>query len=187
MLPIVPAHLEQCASRQSQSLNSNIPHPPTSHNPSTGISRTLPPITTPQQEYPAPSRQSQPLNRNVPHPLTNHSPSTGIAEVTKLVSRVPRSDQIGIAGPVTAGGGGGRTSFDVFPASFGEQNKAKRCPLRSTADVWAGMLGSRGGLEGVFGDHKPNAYASRSRAVIHIWSRLVRAPPHRRGVTACEM
>eukprot|EP00959_Pyramimonas_sp_CCMP1952_P173951 3634757-Pyramimonas_sp.AAC.1 len=53
--------------------------PPANHSPSTVTSRTLRPVTTPQQEYPAPSRQSQPLNRNIPHPPANHSPSTGMS------------------------------------------------------------------------------------------------------------
>jgi hypothetical protein len=46
--------------------------------PSTGIYRTIGPITDSQQECTAPLDQSQPLDMNALHHVTNHSPSTGM-------------------------------------------------------------------------------------------------------------
>eukprot|EP00959_Pyramimonas_sp_CCMP1952_P141505 2961517-Pyramimonas_sp.AAC.1 len=59
---------------QSQSLNKNIPRPPTNRSPSIGIYLARRPIAVPQSEYTPPVDQSQSLNRNIPHPPTNRSP-----------------------------------------------------------------------------------------------------------------
>jgi hypothetical protein len=71
---------------QSQPLHGNVHHCATNHNPSTGISSLVRPITTPQRESPAPCDQSQPLNGNLQHRATNHNPSKGISSTVRPIT-----------------------------------------------------------------------------------------------------